>query len=226
MVLIRRILFISLLSSLLLSDLYAMQAAWVGEDLKGFACQGEPENFGPFDYRSMENKRKRLPIVEHYHFTPEVQQLIRGKSGSIVGDLAYTLRAFPNHYKALKALSYYQILRKTGINKQQKAAISPAVECYFQRAIHFVPDDAIVQMLYASYLKQVKQYKLADEYYLKAIETASEKLKPKLRYIYGLFLVKQKKYRKAYEQAKIIYAKKFPNMRLKQKLMTAGAWKE
>ncbi len=224
--LIKQFISIIVINSIFVSCLYAKSAVWVGNNLKGFPCQGELENYGPFDYRSLKNRQKKLPIVEHYHFTPDVQKLIRGKSSSIVGDLAYTLRAFPNHYKALKALSYYQTLFESDIKKRKKKAVAPAVECYFQRAIRFVPDDAVVKMLYASYLKQIKQYKLADEYYQKAIETAPEKLKPKFRYIYGLFLIKQKKFDQANEQAKIIYAKNFPNMRLKKKLMAAGAWKE
>jgi len=215
-----------LFNLLVVHNSYAQSAPWVGVDFKGFACQGEQMNYGPYDYRNSEHRRKKLPIVEHYHFTSDVQKLVKGKSGSIVGDLAYTLRAFPNHYKALKALSYYQVLSNTGLSRYQKSPVNPPVECYFQRAMYFVPDDATVKMLYASYLKKIKKYKLADKFYQKSIEEASEKLKPKFRYIYGLFLLKQKRYKEAKEQAKLIYRNGFPNERLKQKLITVGVWKE
>jgi len=174
--------------------------------------------------RNAENRRTKLPIVEHYHFTPEVQKLIKGKSGYLVGDLAYTLRAFPNHYKALTSLTYYQVLHQIDIAEKIKRPVQPAVECYFQRAAHFVPDDAVVQMLYAIYLKKIKRYDLAEKHYQKAIQIAPDNMK--LRYMYGLFLVKHKKYALANEQAKIVYSNNYPKQKLKKKLIAAGIWKE
>lgn len=202
----------------------ANRAPWVGVDLKGFPCQGEPENYGPFDYANPIHRRTKLGIVERYHFTPEVQTLRKGKSGSIVGDLAYTLRAFPNHYKALTALSYYQVLYQNEIRKGKKKPVTPAVECYFQRAIHFVPNDPVVHILYASYLKKIKHYHQAEEEYKKAIKLDPDN--SKFHYIYGMFLMRQKQYTKALEQAKIVYARKYKNLKLKKKLKAVGVWKE
>jgi len=199
-------------------------ALWVGVDFKGMPCQGEHENYGPYDYRNIENRQKKLPIVEHYHFTPDVQRLIKGKSGTIVGDLAYTLRAFPNHYKALTALSYYQVLFKDEINLGRKKPVQPAVECYFQRAIHYFKDDAVLHVLYASFLNKIKRHKMADEHYLKAIDIDPDNLR--LHYLYGMYLVKRKKFDKALEQAKIVYKGNYKNQKLKKKLIAIGLWQE
>ncbi|HZX26103.1 MAG TPA: ABC transporter permease, partial [Telluria sp.] len=46
----------------------------------------------------------KLRLVEAYHFTQNVESLKRGESGSVAGDLAYTLEHFPNHHRALGAL--------------------------------------------------------------------------------------------------------------------------
>ena len=63
--------------------------------------------YGPFDYRDPVSKRDNLPIVESFHFTPDVESLRHGRSGSVLGDLRYTLRAFPNHHRALKSMARY-----------------------------------------------------------------------------------------------------------------------
>src|SRR5690242_17113706 len=66
------------------------------------AC-GELENaFGPFDYRTVSADRKRL--VEGSHFTPYIEGLQRGHTGAIGSEIDYTLRAFPNHPRALVAM--------------------------------------------------------------------------------------------------------------------------
>ena len=64
-------------------------------------CGALQNAFGPFDYRT--ERGYNLDVVESYHFTPPVEALIRGSSGTIGGDLDYTLRAFPNHDRALNA---------------------------------------------------------------------------------------------------------------------------
>ena len=55
--------------------------------------------FGPFDYRTA--TKDKLKLVESYHFTPKVESLIGGQSGTLGADIDYTLRAFPNHPRAL-----------------------------------------------------------------------------------------------------------------------------
>ena len=110
------------------------------------ACGSLENAFGPFDYRKV--KGPELAIVEGEHFTPAIEALVRGKSGTIGADIAYTLRAFPNHHRALVAM------QRLGdrLKRTQPPGANWEVECYFVRAVRFVPDDAVARLLYASYL--------------------------------------------------------------------------
>lgn len=72
-------------------------------------CGDLANAYGPFDYTNPEHRSKNLGVVERFHFTLEVESLIRGKSSYIWGDLDYTLRAFPNHHRALYAFARYEI---------------------------------------------------------------------------------------------------------------------
>lgn len=109
-------------------------------------CGSLRNAYGPFDYRT---DRQQLVIVEAYHFNSMVEQLVRGTTGSIGGDLDYTLRAYPNHHRALSAMSRY--------GEKVKSDFVPgatySVECYFIRAVNHRPDDPTVRMLFAIYLK-------------------------------------------------------------------------
>lgn len=87
---------------------FSASAPWVGETLNKTVCQGKGQGYGPFDYTSPTD-RKHLGIVEHYHFTSDVEHLRKGASGSIALDLDYTLRAFPNHHRALNAMMTFQL---------------------------------------------------------------------------------------------------------------------
>lgn len=110
------------------------------------ACGSLSNAFGPFDYRSV--RGNNLSIVESFHFTSSVELLIGGKSGTLGQDIDYTLRAFPNHHRALLALMNY--------GEKLKSAMPPGtrhtVECYFIRAMLFQPDDVVARMLYVKYL--------------------------------------------------------------------------
>lgn len=108
-------------------------------------CGTLDNGYGPYDYRKDTNK---LGIVERYHLTPQVAGLIRGESTYIGGDLAYTLHAFPNHHKAL--LLMQRLAERLRTDKPEGAKYS--VECYFDRALRFAPDDALARTLYALYL--------------------------------------------------------------------------
>jgi tetratricopeptide (TPR) repeat protein len=104
-----------------------------------------PGAYGPFDYRT---DRDKLKVVEDFHFTPQVEMLRAGQSGWIGGDLDYTLYAFPNHHRALAAMVKHTELKKT----QKTEGMKFPVECYFDRAIRFSPDDTKVRSLYAQFL--------------------------------------------------------------------------
>ena len=201
-------------------------APWVGSALSGEPCQSsEGQGFGPFDYTDPTARKMHLPIVEEYHFTQEIQSLIKGKTGYLVDDLNYTLNSFPNHHRALIAIGYYQVLNVLEINKGAKERLRAPVECYFQRAINFSPNDFVVYGLYAHYLKKANHADHADAFFKRAIKHYPDK--PELKYVYGLFLFDSKKYHEALQQAEEIYKKSnYPKQKLKQKLMASGHWKE
>lgn len=197
-------------------------APWVGADLRGLPCNGEGQGYGPWDYTKT-NERPKIPIVEHYHFTTDVENHIKGESSYIEGDLDYTLRAVPNHHKALLSAIRYQLK----LNKKQLRANRPLmtpVECYLQRAIHFSPNDAGSVSLYAYYLKEIGLLEKAADIYQKALDIAPDNAK--IHYSYSLLLIEQKQYDKALEYAKKAYAHGKPPTALKNKLIRLGVWKE
>ena len=123
---------------------------WNGDTLKGSPCVGDTSHaYGPFDYINPDHYQKKLGIVEKYHFTRNVQQLVTGESGAYPeGDLNYTLMSFPNHHKALFSMIQFD-LKKASLNRK---SIAMPVECYLQRAIIFAPYDGTVKSLYGLFL--------------------------------------------------------------------------
>lgn len=197
-------------------------APWVGMDLKGLPCQGKAQGYGPWDYTNAD-QRSKIPVVENHHFTAEVENHLKGQSGTIEGDLDYTLRAVPNHHRALLSVIRYQLK----VNKKLLASKYPLespVECYLQRAMHFSPDDAGSISLYAYYLKEVGQFDKAASYYEKALKVNPNNAK--VAYSYSLLLIELKQYDKAMEYAEKAYANGKPPESLKKKLIKLGAWKE
>lgn len=180
---------------------------------------GPLENaFGPFDYRTAAPADRKL--VEGAHFTPSVESLQRGSTGPLGGDIDYTLRAFPNHPRALYAMTR---LAERSRSTRPPGAHFP-VECYYDRAIRFRPDDAIVRGLYASFL--IRQGR-ADEarIQLKAAEDLHP-TDPQVIYNLGLAYFDLKEFDRSLAFAKRAYAMgiQFPGLR--DKLKRAGRWRD
>ena len=96
--------------------------------------------YGPFDYTNPTHFRERLPIVETYHFTLKVETLEAGETGTEPGgDLDYTLRAFPNHHRALYAMGRYQLMHPDMVIAQEARWTA---DCYFQGAMAMEDYDA------------------------------------------------------------------------------------
>jgi len=137
----------SVLTFVLLStqlSLVSAQASW--------SCGPLENGYGPFDYRK--ERTGKLPIVDGAHFTPEVETLVRGHTARLPGgDIDYTLRAAPNHHRALAAMARLTE-RGDGIQPQN---MRYSADCWFQRGIRFAPDDAVVRLLYAQHLMRVKR---------------------------------------------------------------------
>jgi tetratricopeptide (TPR) repeat protein len=213
------------LIKLIMPTAYAAESGrWVGGTLTGEPCTGGYMAYGPFDYTNSMHHKLKLDIVEEYHFTKDIELLIKGKTGYLTEDLNYTLTAFPNHHKALNAIMYYQIINKIDIDKGTKKPLNSPVECYFQRAINFAPHDIVAYALYADYLKRTKHISEAEQVYQKAMIKMPDDLA--LKYHYGLFLCAVKKFPEALAQAKIVYKANYPKSNLKKMLKNTGQWKD
>lgn len=189
-----------------------------GKDLNGLACQGKGQGYGPYDYTNPAHVKHKLPVVENYHFTPEVRRLRRGKSGSLFSDLDYVLRAFPNHHKAM-----YALIRlvteppRAGANIGQ---VTTPPECYLQRALRFKPKDGNVHLLYGLYLHKLGKLEEAEPHYRTAV-----KLMPRsaeANYDLGVLLVDLKRYADAVPLAKAAYRYGYPLSGLRRRLAAAG----
>lgn len=184
---------------------------------QGNNCGQLANAYGPFDYRTDKDK---LGIVEQAHFQPVVEMLIKGHRGTLGGDLDYTLRAFPNHHRALISVMQYGLKKKT----PQPSDLARPVECYFDRALRFQPNDHLVRMIYAEYLMNHQRQEEAEHQL--AYASAIPGLHGLSHQNIGTFYVSMKKYEAARKQAwRAIELGVTPN-RLIGLLEEAGQWME
>jgi tetratricopeptide (TPR) repeat protein len=182
---------------------------------------GNPFNnaVGPFDYTNYRERTEELPIVERHHFTRDVENLIKGATSEfIMHDLDYTLRACPNHHRALYAVSKYQ-LRKNWRKGRYRTA-----ECYFERAKIFKPQDGIPYLLYAIFLHKKEKYNEALQEYMLAKKLLPDS--PEVSYNLGLLFVDMEDHKQALKYAKRAYELGHPLPGLKNKLKKLGEWRE
>ena len=182
------------------------------------ACGPLTASFGPYDYRTADAPTKN--IVEGAHFNSGVEALIRGQSGSIGGDLGYVLRVFPNHHRALISMM------NLGVKLKQPQAPGSAftVDCYFNRAIRFANNDAIVHMIHAKHLAGTKRRAEA----LKELEVAAslDKTNGFTQYNVGLIYLEMNEWDRALAQAHLAHELGFTRAALKEKLVAGKHWRE
>ena len=157
-------------------------------------------------------------MVEQYHFTPDVEGLWRGNTGTIASDLNYTLMMFPNHHRALAAMGKLVLRDKT----LKPSGAKYSIECYFDRAMRFRPNDGIVRMVYGNYLLKAGQTDKAIKELQIAVDLEPEN--PTINYNLGLLYLKQKNYEQAKTYAKKAYELGFPLPGLRNQLKQAGKW--
>lgn len=180
----------------------------------------QPGIYGPYDYTNSDDRQYKLPIVEIAHFTPNIENLIKGNSGTLGGELAYTLRAFPNHHRALTAMSKLAIRDKTPHPRgSQYSAL-----CFFDRAIRFKPNDPTVRAIYSNHLVKLGKTDEALEQLNIAVNLQPEN--PAINYNLGLAYMQKKDYEQARTHAKKAYELGFPLPGLKNKLKEAGKWED
>jgi len=173
------------------------------DEQERFGC-GELENaYGPYDYTDPVKRRDNLPIVEQFHFTRSVESLSSGRSSSVIGDLDYTLRAFPNHHRALYAMARYQLEHPV-----QSGGRWYTIDCYFDRAIRFRPEDGTVHLIYGIYLARKGDRQDALEQYGEALSLLPDSAE--VHYNMGLLYVEMGDFGKAREHAAKAYALGYP----------------
>lgn len=161
-----------------------------------------------------------LPTVERYHFTPDIENLRHGVTGTLGADLSYTLMMIPNHYRALAAFGKLSIRDKT----LKPAGAQYSVGCFFDRAIRFKPNDPMVRQVYGNYLQKAGQPDKAIEQLQIAADLRPED--PTVNYNLGLLYAQKKDYDQAKIYAKKAYSLGFPLPGLKNKLIEAKKWED
>jgi len=187
----------------------------------GIGLCGNPHDngaaFGPFDYRTATSFERN--IVENAHFTPSVETLKKGSTGTLGGDLHYTLNVFPNHARALYAMGRLGERLKTNRPPGAKYLI----ECYYDRAVRYAPDDALVRVLYAIYLIEHKRTQEARTHLEQAEHGADN---PQVAYNLGLAYCDLQEYDKALAYAKKAREKGIALTGLQKQLERAGKWRD
>ena len=183
------------------------------------ACGSLENHYGPYDFRT---DKPKLPIVDGAHFTPAVEALIRGTTSSEGpgADLNYTLTAFPNHHRALISVMNYGEKLKSA----QPKDLALSVECYFERAVRFRPDDSVARMIYATFLAKKRREADANQQ-LEQVAFAARDNAFTL-YNMGLIYFDMKNYDKALEMAHKAYGLGFGRTDLRDQLKKVGKWVE
>jgi tetratricopeptide (TPR) repeat protein len=188
-----------------------------------YECGSLENPYGPYDYTNPVHYRDRLEIVEIHHFQRFVEALEVDHLGRPPGGgLDYTLRAFPNHHRALFALARLQA-RNPG--QRMLPGTQWPTYCYFERAVNFAPTDANAHLLYGIFLSKIgAPMDKVRPRYEKAVELAPDSAE--VHYNYGLMLANAGEPRKALEHAKLAYDIGYPLPGLRDKLIRAGVWDE
>ena len=195
----------------------------VAQAVEGHDCGSIENAYGPYDYTNAAERVAKLKIVEEHHFDAGVEQLQGhltkpGGPGMLGNDIDYTLRASPNHYRALWAMVRYN-LEKTPLTAG-KMRYTP--ECYFDRAMRFKPNDGVVRMLYGMYLHKISHDDEALQRYNEALSLAPDSAE--VHYNLGLLLVDMQRFDEAVAHARRAYELGYPLLGLQHKLERAGRW--
>jgi hypothetical protein len=189
---------------------------------------GELANaYGPFEYRQDRHHtadsmpyQQKINLVEHAHFTAQVEALISGVTGPLGAELDYTLRVFPNHHRALLAVMRLGLKTKS----VQPPTLPRPVECYFERALRFQPDDTTARMLYATFLINGKRKPEAISQLERVRFDAGDN--GFTHYNIGLMYLDADEPAQALVQAHRAMSLGFMRADLKDKLVALGRWRD
>jgi tetratricopeptide (TPR) repeat protein len=180
-------------------------------------CGPLTNGYGPYDYRT---QKKELQVVERFHFDRAIEQLQGRNNRALAGDINYTLRAFPNHTRAL--LSMDKLAQRMRTETPLEGSFT--MECYYERAVRFRPDDGAAKVLFAHYLARKGKSKEA----IQQLEEAEKILgqNANVHYNMGLAYLDMKDYDKALQHAHKAYQLGFPLPGLRKRLEKAGKWRD
>ena len=214
----------SLLSTLFLLCATSAQAELCGGPL-------DDNNFNrPLDYTSNADKygfgegtTDKLNLVEKFHFDRNVEMLVAGMQGPLPGDIHYTLKHFPNHYRALHAMAKWHVQNPNPKDDECDciAWLLPA-ECYFTRAVTFRPEDPVPYYIYGIYLHQMEDLDRSLDAYNDALTLGLDSAE--FHYNMGLLLFDRKDYESARLRARKAYALGAPFPGLQNKLKRLDEW--
>jgi tetratricopeptide (TPR) repeat protein len=182
------------------------------------SCGPLANAFGPFDYRK--ERGNNLRLVESAHFTPKVEALAGSVTGYIGQDIDYTLRAFPNHPRALLAVTRLAERMKVS----QVPQMNYEVECYYTRATALAPDDVVVRMLYATFLNKKQRRDAALRQLAVAKQHAADN--PFTHFNLGMSYLELGAHDEALVHAHQALELGFPRMELKDRLVALNKWAE
>lgn len=172
---------------------------------------------GPFDFR---NERHKIYAGEGAHFNRDVETLRRGQSSTVGADIDYLLHMYPNHPRALVSMMGWGEKLKTPKPPDTRHSI----ECYFERALRFRPDDNVVRMIYALFLSKNARHPEAIQHLDRVSAAAGENAFT--HYNAGLLYFDIKQYDKSAERARAAMALGFSRPELIDKLKAVGKWAE
>lgn len=199
--------------------------------------------FGPFDYYdTAKTPAHAYAVVERAHFGPKTELFRRqGNWCAYWADLDYTLRAFPNHPKALvamaeflktqrpcdKAVSKRPSRKKSAYGMlddiENRAWRKKDAEYYFETAIEYQPIRTEPRILYGRYLIDAGKPKEAI-----GILKEAQRIDPKsvdIHYYLGLAQFKLGNIDEAKIHAETAYKLGQPPAELRRLLVAAGVWK-
>lgn len=178
-------------------------------------------HYGPYDYRT--ERTGKLRIVDSAHFTPEIESLrpqIGGRNIYPEININYTLKASPNHHRALIAV----IRLGQRYNAPQVPEMDYSVECFLERGLRFQPDDTVVRVLYASFLAREKRAPEGIALLDRGLHYAADN--PFSHYNFGLAYMELGDHERALKQAHRAAELGFTRTELADALKRAGAWRE
>lgn len=172
-------------------------------------------HYGPYDYRT---ERHRIRVVEDFHFTPEMEAGIRGVNSTVAGEVNYTLKASPNHHRAL--VTMMKVTERA--RKDFLPGMEWPMECYFDRAIRYAFDDPVVRMLYAQFLNQRNRKREAEAQLVQAASFAPDN--PFTQYNVGLIAMEIGNHDLALKHAHMAQAMGFQRRELETALRAVNRW--